>query len=108
MGAWVIVVPFVRNTRKYPLTIIVSRGWYRRHRIEREVAVWGYAIDFANRRHKLGIEIDGRGYHMDVVADQERDEHLRKYGWRIKRIVAARLWKEPQKVRADVIRFIGK
>lgn len=88
MGALVIRVPWIHY--RYPLCIIVPWGWYRDNFIEREIMVAGFVIDFGNVKQRLGIEIDGRGYH-DIVADHDRDEILARHGWVIMRIPAERL-----------------
>lgn len=50
-----------------------------------QVPAMDYFIDFANPYKKIGLELDGKDFH-DPASDLKRDEHLRKYGWRIFRV----------------------
>lgn len=67
----------------------------------------GWVLDFAHPKKKWNIEIDGRSYH-DVVSDYERDTALRRVGWRIMRVPVWKLTRQPDKVRADVKKFISR
>lgn len=116
MGCKTLTVPYLRSLRTgYPLAFIVPAGWYKASYIEREVRVGRgkqqASIDFANRRTRLGLEIDGRDYH-DIVADQQRDEWLLKYGWRIKRVPAAMVnprskQYNPERVLSTISKWFG-
>ena len=50
-----------------------------------------YRIDLAIPDEKIAIEVDGAEYHRDghdgghLQQDLKRDEHIRMYGWRVKR-----------------------
>jgi very-short-patch-repair endonuclease len=46
----------------------------------------GYFIDFANPAAKVGIECDGKAFHMDKERDALRQSVLEKAGWTIYRI----------------------
>jgi len=48
--------------------------------------VLNYFLDFGNPFLKIGVECDGKDYHMDKKKDMIRDTNLRKIGWRIYRI----------------------
>lgn len=55
-------------------------------------------LDFGYRRYKLGIEFDGVDFHTaehQRAADGTRDEQLGQVGWRVVRVVGARLAAEP-------------
>lgn len=45
-----------------------------------------YFIDFADPIKKMGIEVDGREFHQDVIKDDERQRYLEERGWTIIRI----------------------
>lgn len=46
----------------------------------------GYFIDFANPVARVGIECDGRAFHMDKARDDHRQGVLEDNGWTIYRI----------------------
>lgn len=48
--------------------------------------VLNYFLDFGNPFLKIGIECDGREFHLDKEKDRIRDTNLRKQGWRIYRM----------------------
>ena len=48
--------------------------------------VLNYFLDFGNPYLKIGVELDGREYHLDVDKDRRRDERLYDEGWKIFRI----------------------
>jgi very-short-patch-repair endonuclease len=48
--------------------------------------VLNYLIDFADPYYKIGIEADGKEFHLDKEKDKRRDERLMEIGWRIIRI----------------------
>lgn len=108
MGCSVIPLPFSkqRSTGK-PGVLVIMRGVMRREHMEREVLVGGYCIDFGNDIRR-GIEVDGEHWHKDVVKEQERDDHLAKYGWIILHIPERRLYQEPGRVIRDVAEFLTK
>lgn len=83
---------------------VMGRWFFVWWGVKRELPVGGYWLDFAVPRRRVGIEIDGAKYHTNVVADWERDQRLLKRGWTIMRIPARDLWREPQKVRAKVLK----
>lgn len=84
---------------------ITGRWWLFLHGIKREYPAEGYLIDFANPRNKYGVEIDGKKYH-DVVADWDRDQHLKRAGWAVLRIPASELWKQPKGVKAKARKWL--
>lgn len=48
-----------------------------------------YFLDFANPKHKIGLEADGKDYH-DTERDRRRDQHLwDAFGWRVFRVTGA-------------------
>lgn len=92
----------------FPLVLILSLGReLRAEHYRREVRVGKYFVDFGNDVG-AAIEIDGRQYHMDVVADIEREMYLYARSWRLLRVQAPRLWNDPKRVQRDVLKFITK
>lgn len=111
MGGHAITVPLI-NVRtmygRHPLTFLFLGRVLRRELIEHEVRIGSRYADFAtpNAAYLKVIELDGKHHQMDIVADQEREDYLRQYGAEIYRIQARRLWREPWKVRREVLRFL--
>ena len=63
-----------------------------------QVVVGQYRLDFADKRRKLGIEIDGLAYHSGQEAfqrDRERQRQLEMDGWRILRFTAQEVQRDP-------------
>lgn len=46
----------------------------------------GFFLDFANPVAKVGIECDGRAFHLDKEKDAKRDAILQSHGWKVYRI----------------------
>lgn len=106
MGGRVWRLPIKRWGSGFPVTIVWSLGPDLKNEcFKREVRIGRYFADFANDVGRV-IEIDGDPYHMDVVADLEREGYLQERGQKIMRIPASRLWKNPARVRRDVLKFI--
>ena len=51
----------------------------------RQLAIGPYIADFACRKARLVVELDG-GQHCDSAPDQRRDAYLASEGWRVVRI----------------------
>lgn len=48
-----------------------------------------YFLDFANPKHKIGVEADGKAFH-NAVRDKARDQRLwDQYGWKVYRVSGA-------------------
>lgn len=108
MGGYVLVFPFLRSIRNsFPLTIVLSMGCLKRELVYREVRCGRYWVDFCavTPFYRRVIEIDGQRFH-DILKDQERDDYLHERGYAIMRIPARRLWREPKRVRSDVLKFL--
>jgi very-short-patch-repair endonuclease len=54
----------------------------------------GFFLDFANPVAKVGIECDGRDFHLDKEKDAKRDALLGKHGWMVYRISGSDCMKE--------------
>lgn len=109
MGGKFITIPFIKGgDQRYPFVIVISLGkLLKSENYSREVRVGKFYIDFANDIGR-GIEIDGRQYHLDVVYEFERDSYIYQRGWRLMRIPAGSLWREPDKVQRDVMLFLTR
>jgi len=51
-----------------------------------------YVIDFANPGLKIGLELDGKGFHNEMK-DRKRDQELLDAGWKIYRITGSEMMK---------------
>jgi very-short-patch-repair endonuclease len=90
----------------YPFAIVLSKGKFlREEKVRREVRVGKYFLDFGNDL-MYGLEIDGHHWHLDVVAEFDRDIYLYNYGWKVLHIPAIWLWNSPNKVQRKVLNFL--
>jgi hypothetical protein len=108
MGGRVVTFDHIKAPRTgFPLAVVITMGrTLRRERIEREVRVGKCFIDFGNDI-KRGIEIDGRNFHMDIVKEQERDDYCAGYGWSLLHIQAGDLYRNPNQVQRDVLKYLS-
>ena len=107
LGGHVIRIKRIKHPRNgFPLTIYWRMGKILgNEKFKREVRIGKYFVDFCN---DLGwiVEIDGRDYHMDVVADLEREGYIIERGFEHwLRIPAHRLWRDPAQVQRDTLKF---
>lgn len=107
MGGHIYRLKFIKHPKsKFPLVIFWRYGKILSHeKFKREVRIGKYFVDFCNDTG-IVIEIDGQPYHMDVLADLERDGYLRERGHLIIRVPAHRLWRDPNRVQRDVLKLI--
>lgn len=115
MGGKVWTVERIRSKHTgFPLTPYWSLGTrLKAEGFRREVRYGRYFVDFANDLNRI-IEVDGNPYHMDVVADMDREIYIKEFCWRwqrnrearIMRIPAHKLWLDKQKLQDDVLKFI--
>lgn len=113
MGGKVLRVNFIKEPRnKFPMTIVLNRGHlFRREKIKREVGYGSYWVDFANDINRI-IEVDGSEYHMDVVADFDREVAIkelcrrRKMDARILRIRPFEMYQNPNLIQQKVLGFL--
>tara|TARA_B100000809_G_C14763344_1_gene396657 strand:+ start:124 stop:495 length:372 start_codon:yes stop_codon:yes gene_type:complete len=61
----------------------------------RQFSIGNYILDFACRKLKLAIEIDGYSHNFTFNRDQEKDSYLKSIGYTVLRI-------EEQEVRKDI------
>jgi hypothetical protein len=108
MGGKVVQIKWIRGGRnRYPLAIFLTLGVpLRWHNFKREVRVGRYWVDFASDVLWC-IEIDGREYHTDIVAQAERDEYLRERGARVLHIQAAEIYRNPEKTKQRVLEYLA-
>lgn len=115
MGGKVVVLQRIRDKHTgFPAAVYWNLGKrLKAEGFKREVRYGLYFVDFANDLNRI-IEIDGNPYHMDVVADMDRDIYIRELCWkwnrtreaRIMRIPAHRLGLDKMKVQQEVLKFI--
>lgn len=113
MGGKVLTVKFLKDPRThFPLAIVINRGkLFRREKVRREVGFGPYWVDFANDLNRI-IEVDGSPYHMDVVADFDREVYIKDVCWKRKmearflRIRADELYRNPDRVQQNVVGFL--
>jgi very-short-patch-repair endonuclease len=109
MGGKVVRFTKLRDPRtKFPAAWIVSLGpMMKAQNVHREVRYGKYFVDFSNDLHRI-IEIDGSAYHMDVVADMDREIYIkaRQPGMRMMRIKTYELRNNKHSVQSRVIDFL--
>lgn len=109
MGGKVIRIKKIKwPTTHFPLAFVIKRPkLFKQNHVKREVRCGRFYADFAN---DVGwpIEVDGLDYHMDIVADLTREAYMIERGWRTPlRIPAHRLWREPDRVQRDVMKYLS-
>src|SRR5512145_231759 len=62
----------------------------------RQVPVDQYIVDFLAPSIRLVVEVDGEWHHRRIAADERRDRKLTRMGYRILRLDAALVMREPQ------------
>lgn len=111
MGGKAIVIDHIKHPKSgYPLTVFTTMGkTLRREFVQREVRAGAMYIDFAfvTKYGKKGIEIDGANFHRDIIKEQNRDDYLQARGWKILHIQAIDLYRQPDIVQRQVIRFLS-
>lgn len=109
MGGKVTQIGFVRPFKnRDPLTIVWTLGhWLRGEKFKREVRIGKYYVDFANDIGRV-IEVDGAQWHMDVLADMDREIYIRArfQDCRIHRIKAYHVFNNSGKVQVEALQFI--
>lgn len=99
---------FVRSTKyHFSLTLVLSIGRaLAAEKFEREVRVGKCFVDFGNDIGR-GIEIDGYSHHMDILAEQDRDDYLYEHGFTVMHIQARHIYSQPDAVRARVLSYLN-
>lgn len=108
MGGKVLTFKWLKSTKTgFPFALVISRGRLFRHeRVRREVRCGRYYIDFGNDIGRC-IEVDGTAFHLDVVADYDREIYMTQRGWRLLRIKAPRIWNDPDRLQAEIVNFLA-
>ena len=109
MGGRVVRFTFLQDPRThFPAAIVLSMGpCFRAEKVHREVRLGRYYADFCNDLNRI-IEVDGAQYHMDVVAEMDREVYLRDkpYYAQILRIKAQDITRKPAIVQKRVLKFL--
>jgi very-short-patch-repair endonuclease len=112
LGGKVLTFRHIKHPKtKFPLVIFLSMGrMLRRENVQRETRIGGRFADFTFETPytKKLIEIDGKAFHDDIIKEQERDDYLRKYGWRVLHVRAVDIWRRPDVVRKRVRDFLAR
>ena len=108
MGGTVFSMPIVMSRKTgFPFAIVLWRGHaLRKHKMKREVRVGKCFVDFGNDI-KWGIEILGFEWHTDVLAEQQREDYIKSYDWRVLYIPAADLWRKSKSTKRRVLKFLS-
>lgn len=77
-------------------------------RFKSQVVMLGYIVDFYFKHAKAILEVDGLIHAKREAYDEHRDQVFRDNGFRVLRIYANRLIKEPQKVIDEVKAYLKR
>lgn len=85
----------------------------RGHRLEgvkftRQVEAGPYYLDFAARRERLAIELDGETHVGREGYDGERTEWLEAQGWRVVRFTNGDVMSNPDGVAVAILKALGR
>ena len=85
----------------------------RAHRLDevkftRQVEVGSYYLDFAARRERLAIELDGETHVGREHYDDKRTEWLESQGWRVIRFTNAEVMGNPDGVALAILKTLGR
>lgn len=113
MGGHVLRLKFIkRPSNGFCFAIVLNMGkLFNMERVKREVGYGRYWVDFANDLNRI-IEVDGNPYHMDVVADFDREVAIKelcargKFEARFLRIRADELYRNPNDTQRKVLAFL--
>ncbi|GMV18844.1 MAG: DUF559 domain-containing protein [Myxococcales bacterium] len=76
--------------------------------VRRQVVIGEFVADFAVPSAKLIVEIDGSSHAHRVAADTRRDEKLARLGWRVLRLEAELVLRQPEVALSRVRRALGR
>ena len=77
-------------------------GW----KFTRQVNVGPYFLDFAARRERLAIELDGDTHAGRETYDAERTSHLESKGWRVLRFTNRQVQTNPEGVAIMILQAL--
>lgn len=113
MGGKVLKFTRLKSSNGFSMVVVFRRSKIlKQAKIKREVRYGKYYVDFANDLNWI-IEVDGSPYHMDVVADMDREIYINEllhrnpFGMRLLRIKAPRLWNDKDRLQRDVLKFLS-
>ncbi|MBI3202446.1 MAG: DUF559 domain-containing protein [Myxococcales bacterium] len=75
--------------------------------VRRQVVVGGFVADFAVPAAKLVIEVDGASHTQRGARDARRDRKLARLGWRVLRLEAELVLRQPEVALALVREALG-
>ncbi len=76
--------------------------------VRRQVVIGQFVADFAVPSAKLIIEVDGGSHAGRAAADARRDKKLARLGWRVLRLEAELVLREPEVAFARVREALGR
>lgn len=91
-------------TEKIMLDLLTQHGI----KFKCQVVMFGYIVDFYFKRAKSILEVDGLIHAKREAYDEHRDKVFRDNGFRVLRITAGRLLKEPTAVVDEVKAFLKR
>ncbi|WP_068276257.1 endonuclease domain-containing protein [Aldersonia kunmingensis] len=83
----------------------------RNCRLEANVRVEGYTVDFLDEFTRVIVEVDGREFHSEpgiFRSDRRRQNHLQLRGWLVLRYAAADVLKDPDRVAAEIVTVLRR
>lgn len=85
----------------------------RAHRLQgvkfsRQVECGPFDIDFAARRHRLAIELDGESHVGREREDAARTRYLEDHGWRVIRFTNYEIGSNPDGVALAILMALGR
>jgi len=89
---------------------LVNEGIFDQYRIEQQLSIGKYFLDFAFIQLKLNVEIDGSQHFRDnknIEHDKIRNEFLNNKGWKIYRIPWLEMFKNPKNEINKFISFLN-
>lgn len=108
MGGRAITVSFIRDPRThFPIAIVWMGRFLKSERVEREVRVGKYYVDFGNDISRA-VEVMSNEWHRDVVAEYERRQYIESWGWQLLYVWAVDIRDRPDAIRREVTEFLTK
>ena len=108
------VVARTRRLRKNQSDVEQKLWWilrnrnFGRYKFRRQFAVGKYSADFCCYEKKLIVEIDGVQHEEAFAEDQQREQFIRKAGFRIIRFEAVDVLKNEDEVLQEIFDFLRK
>jgi len=103
-----LTIPFIRSIKTgFPLTFIWRGKLLKRELMQREVRAGKCFIDYAvvTPYYKRGIELIGKRWHGDVIAEQERHDYLVAQGWQLMYLTHKQL-ADSRRTYVETLRFL--